>query len=259
MELNKLICEKYLAGETLTSLAKEFKKGKRTIRKLLVHNNIEIKKKGFQTKYTCNHNYFEVLNNNSAYFLGFMFADGYITDNNRVCINLSSKDVSVLESFKKELNYTGPIGTHKGFHKQIQKDFEFKSLRITSEKLCKDLAKYGVTPRKTKTIQFPNLPDHLVSDFIRGYFDGDGWLSKGQKTILGFCSGSKQFLTSLESILRDKLDLKVKKLYVKNENCFVLHYGAKQDIADIQNFLYDDSSLYLKRKYIHLQPKVSLP
>lgn len=38
-----------------------------------------------------------------------------------------------------------------------------------------DLSKHGCVPNKSLILKFPTtLPNELVNDFIRGYFDGDG-------------------------------------------------------------------------------------
>lgn len=52
---------------------------------------------------------------------------------------------------------------------------------IVNKHLWEVLYNYGCTPRKSTTLQFPELsifqsPD-LIRHFIRGYFDGDGCIS----------------------------------------------------------------------------------
>ena len=60
-------------------------------------------------------------------------------------------------------------------------------LAIVSDKLSSALSKLGGTPRKSLTLEFPKfIPKHLMSHFIRGYFDGDGsvWNGKRKKMIV---------------------------------------------------------------------------
>jgi len=52
---------------------------------------------------------------------------------------------------------------------------------FSSKHLWKTLNSYGCTPRKSLTLKFPNKNifknENLIYDFIRGYFDGDGWIT----------------------------------------------------------------------------------
>jgi len=45
---------------------------------------------------------------------------------------------------------------------------------INNEKLYDNLVNLGLTPNKSLTMQFPNVPDEFVRHFIRGCWDGDG-------------------------------------------------------------------------------------
>lgn len=79
---------------------------------------------------------------------------------------------------------------------------------ISNKSLYKQIISLGITERKSKTIKWINLEDHLYKGFIRGVFDGDGCISwyrgplnnkgTGDKRICGawhsiFSSASKDF------------------------------------------------------------------
>ena len=64
------------------------------------------------------------------------------------------------------------------------------------------LINVGVVPQKTFLIKFPNfLNQNLISHFIRGYFDGDGSVSKYAKNIKVNFTGCTNFITSLRDYL----------------------------------------------------------
>ena len=45
---------------------------------------------------------------------------------------------------------------------------------ISNEKIYDDVVSLGLTPNKSLTMQFPNMPNEFIRHFIRGCWDGDG-------------------------------------------------------------------------------------
>ena len=74
---------------------------------------------------------------------------------------------------------------------------------FVSRPMIADLAIYGVTPAKSRTLSWPAaLPECLIREFILGYFDGDGFvtshrLPNGLYPYLGIVSGSRDFLEAV--------------------------------------------------------------
>ena len=62
-------------------LSKEYHVGRDTLSNFLKSENITIRKSNITSrKYSCDENYFECIDNEEkAYWLGFIYADGYIT------------------------------------------------------------------------------------------------------------------------------------------------------------------------------------
>lgn len=118
-------------------------------------------------KFKCDDNYFENINtSNKAYILGFIAADGCVLDNNTLQITIKKDDIEILNFIKKELQYEGSFAINREI---------YISLRVKSKKICQDLSKYFIVPRKTKILKFPtNINPIFYKDYIRGYFDGDG-------------------------------------------------------------------------------------
>jgi hypothetical protein len=64
--------------------------------------------------------------------------------------------------------------------------------------MYQDIEKLGGTPRKSRTIGFPDIPTELLPHFVRSVADGDGTLSwNGDRPILQVYSGSPRFLNGL--------------------------------------------------------------
>ena len=117
---NKLVCDQYLSGKSLTQLKKLFNCSQDPIERILKKNNIKIRPKyywnrKYHDKHTLIFDYFDNIDTNEkAYWLGYLTADGTISKNNYKA-SLSSKDLEIIEKFKKCINTTHPISTVKSY------------------------------------------------------------------------------------------------------------------------------------------------
>ncbi len=113
-----------------------------------------------------------------AYVLGFFAADGYITLNKRGahfwCIEITDKNL--IQSIKKTIEAEHKI-SKRDRHGNNKATYR---LQIGSMEMCDDLRNLGFTENKTKNLVVPNVPNKFFSDFLRGYFDGDGNVWVGQ-------------------------------------------------------------------------------
>ena len=223
--------------------------------------------RGGHNRYKCNFDFFKKWTNEMAYALGFLYADGAIINaisSRTQYIQFNNTDKELLEKIKTALNSEHPIRVlppHLTVHKNgTYKSAESFILRIGSRRMFKDLTRLGVTPAKSKTITFPEVPLSCLHHFIRGYFDGDGCvylqLAKGktQKTIIKklsviFTSGSKIFLEGLSSNVRKIVNLKQEKVY-DSHYAYQLRYPTSDSIK-LFKFFYKDirQNIYMERKF----------
>ena len=201
-------------------------------------------------KYNVNDDIFEVIDTEEkAYWLGFLYADGYVTsDEDKVGLSISVNDIEHLERFKEFLQTTAPINIYNcsGYNN----DNKYCRLIVTSRKMKNDLMNLGVVPHKTTIITFPQLDEKLVPHFIRGYFDGDGsWSFNANRDEYQFkVCGTKEFL---EGMLRHiGTETKLYQRYPeRNVNNWYTSIGGRQQVLSIMKYLYDDATIYLERKY----------
>lgn len=180
-----------------------------------------------------------------AYWLGFIYADGYVSDNNDFEIGLKESDYLHLEKFIKYLNLNSNVKYNK---KQ-------KSCRVIyrNKTLVDNLKNFGVVPRKSLILKFPydKISDNLIKHFIRGYFDGDGCISiysnkLGRKIVQVSLLGTNHFLNGIRKfspIIFPNFIMKN-----NNERTFILSTAHKKARIFI-DWLYKDSTIYLDRKY----------
>ena len=149
------ICEIFTnENYSIPEIGDRFNLHYQTISKILHENNIDILNNK-KRKNVFNQYYFDIIDTqNKAYFLGFFIADGCVAKStNRISIDLQARDKHILESFCQEL---GMPDKHLCFYdrsdKGTQNVFE---LSFSSKYMKESLLKYGITPCKSLTYQYP--------------------------------------------------------------------------------------------------------
>lgn len=223
----------------------------RAYARVLKENNIDTH---IKNRYTLNQNYFETIDTeHKAYWLGFIYADGYVGDENynNIVIGLSDKDFLHLEKFKNDIEYTGDIRLS-----EIKQGFETENnacvINFSNKKMASDLRALKLYPNKSTTMtEFPNIPEDLIKHFIRGYFDGDGSItdhirndSHNHRFIMTIL-GTIDFL----NIMFDKLPVNTLTRPCKSSNMQYLVCSKTEDMIHLFHYFYDDSTIYLDRKY----------
>jgi len=225
--------------------------------------NLQHKKRVYKRKYTLNEDYFKIINTEQkAYILGFICADGYVTDD-RLIIYLSSIDTELLKSIRKEFSSNQPLKFHNRLNPyNIEKTCEMVELQISSKNFVKPLLNMQLGNNKTYTLNSSILkfiPKYLIRDFLRGYFDGDGNVLYGKKYNSGVkyninICGNEEFLLNTYQ----KYFPSTNKMYYekKSKQMFVWKLSSKQNVTQFLNYLYYNSKIHLKRKYkVYLKSK----
>lgn len=208
-----------------------------------------------------NRDFFKKWSSEMAYVLGFFAADGYITVNRRggQFLGIQITDKNLLISIKKEMGSEHKIGKRdRGGNKQPT-----YRLQVGSIEMCDDLRGLGFCEKKVKRLKMPNIPKKYFSDFVRGYFDGDGnvWVGFVNKKrtnpvltiVTMFTSCSTEFLHSLWRKLREE-GLSGGSIYNAKGNYSRLQFGAR-DSLKLQEFMYNQNCLK-KRLFLERKKKV---
>ena len=228
----------------------DYKYSKNQIYSFCYRNNKKIKKldKNIKSqiqsenarKYNINQEYFKTWSNNMAYILGFWYADGCIYGGKMFDITLHKKDKYIIKKIAQELDYQGPILDYV--------DRQACRINFSCKVIYNDLIALGGSERKSKILQFPNIPIEFLPDFIRGYFDGDGsvYNVKGKRINTNFACGSNKFLQSLLQLLKKEAGIEGGSISIANQS---LTFGKKDSIK-LGNYIYQNNpELYLLRKY----------
>jgi intein/homing endonuclease len=202
--------------------------------------------KSTRTNYT-NLDFFNEINTEEkAYWLGFIYADGCIHKRSLI-ISLSRRDEVHLQKlaniFNKHL-YFNSIGTFGGVR-----------LEIIDESIVSNLKKCGILNMKTYD-PYPtilnHIPENLVRHFIRGYFDGDGCISRGhieQRRIQFNLLGVEKFLEDIKCIIQKHIPtITNRRITYRDEVLSSLNYSSISDIKEIYKWLYNNVTVWLERK-----------
>lgn len=180
---------------------------------------------------------------NKAYFLGLLFADGYHDEKGyRIKLSLTEKDVDILNKVRKSIK-----STHKLYYEKQHDNAKPKySFTFRNKQVSNDLIKLGLRQRKSFTCRVPKLNRKLYPHFIRGYFDGDGTIGINKKGKWGFgIYGNQGFLKDLLLILPKELRIQMYNHHI----IYKIQTGKKSTILNFYDYLYKDATIWLDRKY----------
>lgn len=200
-------------------------------------------------KYTFDYNYFKVINSkNKAYWLGWIVSDGSVNKYN-LRLRLQELDIEILQKFKRDVLFTGPITIESNYNKKHQ---NLCNITLSSVKLIKDLFQLGVISNKVHNTIFPEIPVEFYSHFIRGVFDGDGCIHVNKNGFFHFhISGHDTLVIKINNIIAQECEINANKISKpKCRNISVLNYSGNNVVRKIRNWLYlDCDDLFLQRKH----------
>lgn len=211
-----------------------------------------------------NHNYFNVIDTEEkAYWLGLLFADGHVRHEEKkgnswsISLALMKEDKYLVEAFAKAVEtdlkvkeYINPTGFQR---KDGQPHIECR-IMLHSVQMAMDLQRYGVVPQKSlKVSELPKIPQQYMRHFIRGFFDGNGSVTHCcehniiKPRILFYSTHA--FCEEIKKYLSQNIEANCGSVYdQKNEKVSFISFYGIQDIIKLYDYLYNDATIYMKRK-----------
>jgi intein/homing endonuclease len=248
------IIDLYKSGLSTNAIGMEVGANGGVVCTILRESGIAIKSTSeWKRKYSVNHEAFsEIDNEESAYWLGFLYADGCnCPKTSSVTLSQNSDDVDVLYGFRKFLKSDYAIKSYKRTSGYNKKDLFV--IHVKSRKLSRDLEKHGCVEAKTHKLSFPKfIREDLIRHFVRGYFDGDGSIGKHPNYQLSVV-GTESFLTGLGDTLKLLFPDVAFQFYKRHpermNNITQMGVTKKRHIKTILDWMYDDCSVFLSRKH----------
>ena len=184
-----------------------------------------------------------------AYWLGFLYADGYVNIEKGIELTLAEYDYDHLVKFRKFMGDESIDISYKNSANAYR-------VCIHSKEIASDLVNLGCIQAKSLILQFPSeeqVPNHLINHFMRGYFDGDGCVYYSHGQLAFSILGTSEFLDAYESYVLESMnrDNPTKRLHDKRliNNTESIQYTGNVQCKKWFDFLYKDATIYLQRKY----------
>lgn len=226
------------------------------IKKILNRNGIKKRTPSeYNKKYARNSNYFDVIDTeNKAYFLGLLYADGNnCSPHNSITLSLQEEDGYLIEQFKNEIGYEGPIHYDR-LHDKNPRHKNQVRITLNDEHMSRQLYNLGIVDNKSLILKFPTfLRDDLLRHFIRGFFDGDGGVYHYERLskMSTNTTSTLEFLTAIRNIMSSfgcKSNITHPKRYL-NHNTYVLLTCGNVSSLRYLSWMYEDCEIKMLRKY----------
>jgi hypothetical protein len=255
------VVEGYKRGYSAYKLAKKYNISTTSIYGLLKRRDISRRTYSEAGRvYTLNEKYFDNIDDeNKAYYLGLLMADGYNNEKRgAVTLILSKRDLHILKRFNDDISSNKPVAIVNNKNGTITGRLEFCSRYLS----CR-LAQIGCMQNKTFKITFPfnYIQEDLYRHFIRGYFDGDGCFSYTEarrnnyfgNSLLPVITivGTADICESIKKILSQVLDISSNISRRKKDstnNIMTLRITGTNQIIKYMEWMYGGSEIYLERK-----------
>lgn len=219
------------------------------VKDLNIKQGHHLNSRGNARKYKINNYFFKNVNPISAYYAGWIAADGNIDLNEReLRIGIKSTDFVIFDNFISHAESTYGYRTYIN-----NKGFTSINMCISSNILCSDLKEiYNIIPQKSLVLIPPKIKDLInIDSFIIGYIDGDGSIglynSKRQKSLQIQIFGTFELLKWIEKRFSDILGYEINVIYKKN-NIHVLVISDLRARKIFQHY-YQMKSPKLERKW----------
>ena len=256
-KIENLIINDYKNNVTNKTLTKKYDLHRCTIQTILLRNDVKLKplSETARKHQLTNENYFNVIDDEEkAYILGLLYADGSIS-NNGFEISLMETDKELLEKlsiiiYNKIVLYYRKAKKYRTEYDNICKpQYRFE---VTSSTMKNDLIKHGCMQAKTFKIRFPELTnENIYRGFIRGYFDGDGCIcvpTKHPDNVTVTITSNTKFCDGLAEYVRNVVGVNMKSC-IRYKDVSNTRLTGGQQVRKFMNWLYDDATIYMKRKF----------
>jgi excisionase family DNA binding protein len=274
------IIERYSKGhEKVGSIALDYGCSIGPIREVLLEGKVQ-RRNGTRV-YFFDEDHFEQIDTpRKAYWLGFFYADASISDSGIFALGLERQDRYILESLAVDVGFDGPIRDRenvKSINGHPRKAYPNSILALCSKRFLNHLAQKGVTPRKTFRLALPSLRADFRSHFVRGVFDGDGFISISQLAnarmwIQWGIVGQERLLKQIHQIICEETRISLPAVRrKKGENCWEIRistsflgvrrfpHGRIDDLLAIRAWLYQDACISLTRKRDEFERIATMP
>lgn len=252
-EINNILKEYYDGELSITEIREKYLLTRRALPNIFKAKNINSHRKN---RYTLNERYFQHIDSEEkAYWLGYLFADGFVgtTKTNNIVFSQKESDKEVVQQFAQDIDFTGKLRVAfpgKTAYDNAQNQIV---INFSSSLMLQDLYNLNLFHNKLKNRnELPPIDHNLLRHFVRGLFDGDGCIMDNKSYYKDHeyhkyscnIAGNISFLEKIKDILpvqckfHDSHSPEIKYLTCANNN----------SIKVLHDYFYKDATRFLQRK-----------
>ena len=198
------------------------------------------------------HDFFDIIDSQEkAWLLGFLFTDGSVRkvgNSYQIRLSIQLKDEEIINKIKNWLNIDGKT------HYDKRENKECCGIEFASKNIFDKIKKYGIIPNKTyetKQLYIEKIPLKYQKAYVRGLFDGDGGLSfTGVNDVaVDFTSHYYQIVEQFQSYIDEHISKEQHNKITTNSSKSRCVWRGRLQVLKILDWLYEDATVFLKRKY----------
>lgn len=199
-----------------------------------------------------NKNFFNKLDREpQSYWLGFFCADGgFHPKLKQFGFQLAAKDHTHLDKLARIFSLNIKDGST--FDVRTQKTYHWSKLMIYCKKMVSTMMAHGIPANKTKELDgsiFDVLPERTLHHFVRGYFDGDGCISKvGIAEYRIVILGTYDFLDRMRTFINDRIPVDFTRPMKRGSGVYGIAICGTDRINVFKDWMYNESKICLERK-----------
>jgi hypothetical protein len=207
----------------------------------------------------------------SAYVLGCLAADGCVHEEkgvaSRVSMHVKVSDIQWLRNIASLMDSTHTIRESCTYRVRAGAERVPNACRFVfrSRSILQRLTEIGLTARKSHTLEWPvGLPTALEASFVRGYFDGDGCITRMNRNVAVDFIGSQRFIEALRDVIQRQVFAhatttttgyfyEVPSKNAETPSIYHIRYAGNQSPLAVLDWMYagteHDARLRLERKH----------
>lgn len=207
--------------------------------------------------------FFKNITEKSAYWAGFLIADGSVCCNGNNC----KVDTFIQESDRCHIEmFCEDLLLDKKYIKTYAKRYsgnrqKLVGMSISSSHLRSELYQFGIVPNKSNCYVEPNIDLAMWPHFIRGWFDGDGNIDTDTNKKTGVTTGKWSIAGRMDALgfVSDKMRQLGYQghigIYHKRQKPVYgsLYICGIKNITAIYNILYGQLQPRLNRKWLKIE------
>lgn len=230
------IVELYKSGLPYEKLCSIIGLSDRGIRNVLNKHGVKLRPIGRRRIHNVNEDFFKTWSHEMAWVLGLFITDGHVNKTYHT-VYLAQKDETILQKVAKLMDAAPTISPGSGTRTT-------PLLIVNSKAIKKDLELLGMTPNKSYTVPFPDVPVEYLPAFIRGVIDGDGWV-QNRGYVMNITTASELFANGLLAVfqnwnLRSEMTFERTK---SNKTIYRVWVKGKQELPKLADIIYDGAGV----------------